>query len=160
MSRFIFLYHALNWGDSTFLPVYWNQHLQCHLFHHYPNPLVDRSMFTYGYEYIDAQARSCICVMYICSDFGPCIHYGCNVLCPVRPIVYSFPPFSAKVEEGEGKTGRTALGYGNADDFDVLLGLLLVHFCVLNLVHHVHARHGAAEDGVLVVEPGLLRGRS
>lgn len=44
----------------------------------------------------------------------------------------------------------------DANDLDILLRLLLVHFCVLDLMHDVHALDCSSEDGVLVVKPWLV----
>lgn len=52
---------------------------------------------------------------------------------------------------------RCLLRDTDADDLDVLLRLLLIALRVLNPVHYIHALHGATEDGVFAVEPGLFK---
>jgi hypothetical protein len=47
------------------------------------------------------------------------------------------------------------LGYRYGNDLDIFLWLLLVDFCVLDLMNNIHACDCAAKDGVFVVEPGL-----
>lgn len=47
------------------------------------------------------------------------------------------------------------LDHIDAEYLDVLLWLFLVRARVLDLVHHIQALDGPAEDGVLVVEPRL-----
>jgi hypothetical protein len=49
---------------------------------------------------------------------------------------------------------------GDADNLDILLGLLLVYFGILDLVNNIHTRNCPSEDGMLVVEPGLYTSRS
>ena len=79
-------------------------------------------------------------------------------------IHYHHPPASFRT--GRHVSGRSAtqsirpptittlsLCDGYANDLDVLLGLLLVHPTVLNLVHHVQPLHRPSEDGVLLIQP-------
>ena len=52
-----------------------------------------------------------------------------------------------------------ALRYRNTNNLDILLGPLLIHLRILNLMHDIHARNRAPENRMLVVEPGLFHAR-
>jgi len=46
--------------------------------------------------------------------------------------------------------------YGNRDDLDVILGLLLVDPSVLNLMYHIQALYSSTKDRMFAIKPRLF----
>ena len=54
---------------------------------------------------------------------------------------------------------HTILQYRDVDNFDVLLGFLLVYTCILNLVDNVQPLYRSSKNSMLIIKPWLYEGQ-